>query len=222
MAESVTLATYDLMTYYGTGNFGLFERCFNRALDSLKLDCELEEPDRRYYRNSVLRYLRTLGYIEVFNYGGKSTWCVPAPCLVQRAEKSFVLVGGSQAGWKLSDHNQDLTRMRGSSEGQIKVDIDVFELQISSAIAQRLSVQANFQISLNYQKKLFDVLPSLETVYEKVLDTVDGSLNLDPKRSHIYSVESRRWDSFTDGLPIEEGLYKTQFLDMKTSFSWLL
>lgn len=218
MTQSLSLTTYDLMNYYGTGNFGLFERCFNRALDSLALDFEVEENDRRYYRNSVFRYLRSLGYIDVFNYGGKTTWCVPPPCLVQRAENSFVLVGGSQAVWTISELSTDLGRINDSSSGLIKIDIDLLEFQINSVIAEKLSAKANFQLSLHYQKKLFDFLPSLQTVYNKVLETVDCSIDLDPSHSYVYSIESNRWDSFTDGTPIKEGLYKTQFLDMKTSF----
>ncbi|MBP7863909.1 hypothetical protein KA183_19640 [bacterium] len=218
MTQSLSLTTYDLMSYYGTGNFGLFDRCFNRALDSLGLDFEIEENSRKYFRNSVLRYLRCLGYVEIFNYGSKTTWCVPKPCLVQRAEKSFVLVGGSQAEWTIADHAQGLRQISRSFNDPIKVDIDPLEFPIGHSDAQKLSAQADFRLSLNYQKQLFDLLPSLKSVYRKVLDAEHGSVNLDPRHSHIYSIENKRWESFTDGLPVEEGLYKTQFLDMKTIF----
>lgn len=214
MDYSVVGATYDLLEFEGQGNFGQFDRSFQKAIAPMGAISMLE---CRKLRNIAFAHLRNAGYIDVRYSGKKTIWSTAPSTLVQRAEAEFVLVGGSIAANALVNATSPaaVRQLRNADEGLAKNNVQFFpnilRVTATNSDIEVIAQKTNLSVSYSYQQRLFDCLPSLQSVLDDgLVDGDDGPL-FDPDSTEHLNVSARAWVRYLETRPFEPGLYRLCF-----------
>lgn len=214
MQASLISATYDLLAFARSGDFGKFDRCFTKACAFFSL--RLDDPARRKLRNLALWYLRGSGYLDVSYTDTGTRWSAAPATFVQRSEKDFVLVADSATAMAVRDvAPASSLRWIRSSDGNLSPGVpffpDVLQLNASNHEIEALGRSAHVSISFSYQARLFSSLPSLRSILAKGVARDDNGPMFEPHTTKRLDLSSGDWRPYPEPRPFEPGLYRTSF-----------
>ncbi len=212
---SLTGITYDLLTFDGYGNFGKFDRCFTKAAQFLSL--KLDEELRRRLRNRAFFYLRVNGYLDIHYLRSKTEWTIAPATLVQRGEKDFVLIGSSKEHTSIRHYvsNSKLNQIKSNENEQampsgLSFYPYVTQLTITADEAQVIARKIGVSLSLFYQDKLFEHLPTLQSVFESVITKADGGANFESDSTKKFNFNKFQWEPY-DATSPPTGFFRNEF-----------
>jgi hypothetical protein len=211
---SVVAATYDLLAFARSGDFGKFDRCFTKACTFFSL--RLDDPARRKLRNLALWYLRDSGYLDVSYTDTGTRWSAAPAAFVQRSEGDFVLVADSATATAVRDvASTSSVRWIRSSDGNLLPGVpffpDVLQLNASDQETEALGRSAQVSISFSYQAQIFRSLPSLRSILAKGVARDDTGPVFEPDTTERLDLSSGDWRPYPEPRPFEPGLYRTSF-----------
>lgn len=211
---SVVAATYDLLAFARSGDFGKFDRCFTKACAFFSL--RLDDPARRRLRNLALWYLRDSGYLDVSYTDTGTRWSTTPATFVQRSDGDFVLVADSATATVVRDlAPASSLRWIRSSDGNLSPGVsffpDVLQLNASTQEAEALGRRAQVSISLSYQARIFRSLPSLRSILAKGVARDDNGPMFEPDTTELLDLSSGDWRPYPEPRALEPGLYRTSF-----------
>lgn len=215
MPSSIVGATYDLLEFEGSGNFGKFDRCFTKACAFHSFSPD--DSARRKLRNVAFRHLIDAGYLDVSYTATTTNWSTAPANLVQRSEFDFVLVGGSAAADRLSRlaPRQHLRSIRSKDDGLVPEGVTFFPstLQLTASLrdAEAFARATSVHLSPSYQVQFFTRLPSLRAVLATCAEEDTNSPMFEPDKTTRFSVRAASWEPYAETRPLESGLYRRSF-----------
>jgi hypothetical protein len=215
MQRSIISTVFDLMEFEGHGNFGQFDRCFRKACAFFALVAD--DAAFRKLRNIAFYYLRSIGYLDANNALGSTSWSTAPPSLVQRGEQDFVLIAGSgHVAAVVAAAPSDGARLVRSSDGGLVPETipffpSVLCMNLSVAEAQDLCRRENIKLSLSYQSRIFQHLPSIDSVLQGAVTQKDDSRPFEPDSAERFDFATCTWQRVGETRAVEEGLYRQLF-----------
>jgi hypothetical protein len=214
-SPSVVGLAYDLMEFESRGNFGQFERCYNRACRHLSL--QVDEHTRRKLRNVAFRYLRNTGHVDVYQENSQMRWCTSPATLVQRGASDFVLVGGSTASRAIRavTGKRNISSIKSTDAGLVEEQIPFFPemLQLSAPLrdVEWICRRSGVLLGGSYQEHFFRRLPRLDTVLRHAVQAEEAPSGFEPGWTDRFDFASCEWHVFEDPRPTDEGLFRQRF-----------
>jgi hypothetical protein len=214
MKTSFCSQVLDVLTYHQRGSYQLFDTSFSRVLAQSQLEVHTQSYAK--YRNFVLHELRSAGLIEVARTKKTTNWNVTVSCLVQFSTDQFAIMSSSidrkaiiqaaeQLGVKVEVARPSNILLGCGS--RYPFFFDVWYLTCTVKQATDLAAENGFKLTLEYQRQIFEKLPSLQTALDQVLSRTP-SLEFEPNTVSIFTEGA--WTEF-DGLkPDRVGLYRRQ------------
>lgn len=216
MKPSLVGVIYDLLRFYGQGNFTKFDRCFTKACQYL--DIKLKEEDRKRFRNYAFHFLRSTGYIEFGSIESENHWSVSPEAFVQLTENDFVVIGGSsliRTLWTMVDSAS--RKEIPISSGGVELPDGLFfypsQLKISANLTylRQLSTMTKVPIITLYQSRFFDLLPSLSSIHFETLEPIRSTDLFETENADQYDFRLGKWEPFKGMFPNSAGLYRRSF-----------
>lgn len=215
MRSSLVGVTYDLLEFEGTGNFGQFDRCFTKASAYLAIPHDSAER-RKMLRNTTFRYLRTTGFLDVQD-ATKTTWSTVPAHLVQCSDTDFVFIGGSMSMATLREFASTVTLCAIVSESaDVKSGATPLYpnlVRVSGPLSEIavLSQRSQIPLSLFYQRRLFQHMPSLKFVLANAVEEEVHGAMFEPNSTTKLDFSSSNWEPYAETRAFEPGLYRRSF-----------
>lgn len=217
MGHSLIGTTYDLLSFHKMGSYGSFERSFAKACSYHSI--EFEPARQRIFRNWAFQFLRSTGYIDVLRMGNKTTWTSAPAALVECGKDYFQLVGTSENERSLRDLAPDAITevtnglsMVSTFSNSLQFFPNRILLRASQEEAAKISQKTGIHLSLDYQNRLFDKLPALNTVISEVLLEWYGSTAIfEPDSAKRFELHSGTWVPYSEMSPLEAGLFRREY-----------
>jgi hypothetical protein len=209
--QSVVGGTFDLMKFFGRGNYELFRRCFQKAIHLFSL--KIEGAERRKYSQLAFHHLRAFGFIDTLETLNGIEWCVSRPVLVRIDDQKFRAICGTNdlrrlskatngVGLSLSDPDPINTR-----EGPVPFFPSCPQLISSDVEAVRASLQSGFHLSLELQREVFRNLPSTARVFDGALSSPLHEVAFESGSAMEFNFRDLEWRIYDSPTPSRPGLY---------------
>jgi len=211
--NSVIQTMFDLMTYYGSGNDCISERCFEKSVDFLGLS--LTDSEYTRFRRYAFHYLKSIGYIDVLGSG--SQWATAPSVLVNIENRRWILLADSKkraASQKLNrefPHKEKLSKSDPLDERySVKLYPSVLEFDLEDDAAEWLAKELDVKTSKQYQETIFLNLPKLESVIEAMLMPLAHGDIFEPESTKKFDWTTGSWEPYREYRPYQSGLYRSE------------
>ncbi len=210
MPNSIIATAYDLLSFHGSGNDGLFERCFEKVCSFY--NAPLNDTDKKKHRRWAYHFLRSVGYIELVR--STRQWCTVPPVLVEIGDCEFALLGATIDTERL----QQVAPKNALSECVPKYTTNLFPvsffptlplLKATKVEVRRLAEKNEFKATFDYQNNLFQFFPSIDTVLSKVLVPVTDFPIFQPNSGRKFDFNTNEWEVHPVLQPYSPGLYRS-------------
>lgn len=215
--QSILVSTIDLLHYHQWGNFGVFDRCFRKSCDLLRLEFS-DETILRKYRTFGFAFLRNTGFIDIYSSGTITQWSVSDGCLAQLEEKKFAVVGNTEFRAKVlglfPENSIEVLWPHGYFEA-LPSNICLYPpipiVKVGSAKVEGVAKELGISVTANLQDRLFGAIPSIDSIIGQCISIREVPPTFEPGSLERFNFEEQLWSRYDNVLISDEGIFRRNF-----------